>query len=91
MTIDFDKTDAQTAACARLLVAVIALAIDDADASIPKKGRDNKNSRAAEAMRFLFSERSVFPCYASLLGLPIEGVRQALLNRKNIRSRFAAR
>jgi len=86
--IDFvatrNTTDTQTAACARLLTAVIAQAIKDACKPMnakEKAAERNLDDEAREAIRFLFGAESVFPLYASLIGSSAESVRFALLNR----------
>ncbi len=75
--IDFISThpDAhpQTAACGRLLAAVIAQAIDDAS---------NKNCGMADnaaAVSWLFEKGSRFEKYAALIGADAEAIREALL------------
>ena len=75
--IDFVSThpsaDPQTVACAHLLAAIIAQAIDDAS---------NKQSSGADAnaaIVFLFDERSIFPHYAELIGANAQTIREALL------------
>ena len=86
--IDFvstrQTTDAQTAACARLLAAVIALAIKDACkpmTAYEKRKERNLDSEARQAIRFLFGADSVFPLYASLIGSSAEAIRFALMNK----------
>ena len=86
--IDFvstrQTTDAQTAACARLLAAVIALAIKDACkpmTAYEKRNERNLDSEARQAIRFLFGADSVFPLYASLIGSSAKAIRFALLNK----------
>jgi hypothetical protein len=75
--IDFISThpDAhpQTIACAQLLAAVIAQAIDDAS---------NKHCAAgdqAAAINWLFNESSNFKHYAMLIGADAQAIREALL------------
>lgn len=75
--IDFISThpDAspQTVACARLLAAVIAQAIDDAS---------NKHASALEqdtAIGWLFDKSSLFKDYAALIGADAGMIRKALL------------
>ncbi len=86
--IDFvstrQTTDAQTAACARLLAAVIAQAIKDACKPMTadeKRKERNLDSEARQAIQFLFGADSVFPLYASLIGSSAEAIRFALLNK----------
>lgn len=88
--IDFvstrSTTDVQTAACARLLAAVIAQAIRDAAQPFREKDRSkdlamsSAEIEAREAVRFLFGGGSAFPLYASLIGSSAEAIRHALLN-----------
>lgn len=75
--IDFVSTHPsahpQTVACARLLAAVIAQAIDDAS---------NGNSTGAEAnaaIDWLFDETTPFAKYAYLIGANAQAMREALL------------
>ena len=82
--IDFISThpDAhpQTIACANLLAAVIAQAIDDAS---------NKHCSAADqaaAINWLFSKSSAFESYASLIGADAQAIREALLAPHNHRA-----
>jgi hypothetical protein len=86
--IDFvstrETTDQQTAACARLLSAVIAQAIKDASSpatDAEKKGNKNTCGTARSAISFLFDNDSVFPLYASLIGSSAESIRAALLEK----------
>jgi len=83
--IDFvstrQTTDAQTAACARLLAAVIAQAIKDACKPMTADEKRNLDSEARQAIQFLFGADSVFPLYASLIGSSAEAIRFALLNK----------
>lgn len=87
MPIDFlstrSNTDQQTAACARLLAAVIAAAIVDARApfSTEEKASRRNNAKARAAISFLFDETSVFPLYAKLIGSSHLSMRKALLER----------
>jgi hypothetical protein len=88
--IDFvstrQTTDPQTAACARLLAAVIAQAIKDACAPMSgeeKKQERNLNTDARQAIKFLFGADSVFPLYAVLIGSSADDIRAALLRRAN--------
>lgn len=83
--IDFVSTRAgvsqQTAACARLLTAVIASAI--ADAAKPATTQEKVHAayvdfEARAALDFLFGEDSVFPMYATLIGCDADCIRQAL-------------
>lgn len=75
--IDFISThpsaDQQTVACARLLTAIIAQAIEDAS---------NKKSTTADnynAINWLFNKSSTFTRYAELIGGDAEKIRRALL------------
>lgn len=87
MTIDFvstrTNTDQQTAACARLLAAVIAAAIVDAREPFSSKEKaDHRNDeKARAAISFLFDNTSVFPLYAKLIGSSHLSMRRALLER----------
>lgn len=76
--IDFISThpsaDQQTVACARLLTAIIAQAIEDAS---------NKKSTTADnynAINWLFNKSSTFTRYAELIGGDAEKIRRALLS-----------
>lgn len=84
--IDFvstrETTDPQSAACARLLAAVIAHAINDAASKITSnEKKDDKyiDSKARSSIDFLFGNDSVFPLYASLIGSNAASIRAALL------------
>jgi len=75
--IDFVSThpnaDPQTVACARLLAAVIAQAVDDAS---------NSNASAGDALaaiNWLFSKDTSFEQYATLIGANPQSMRDALL------------
>ena len=75
--IDFISThpsaDQQTVACARLLAAIIAQAIDDAS---------NKQASALDqdtAIGWLFDKTSRFEQYANLIGADASVIRTALL------------
>ena len=92
--IDFvstrETTDQQTAACARLLSAVIAQAIKDASSAVTdgeKKSNKNIRGGARAAISFLFDENSVFPLYANLIGSSAESIRSALLENPTSMSR----
>jgi len=96
--IDFvstrQTTDAQTAACARLLAAVIAQAIKDACKPMTadeKRKEKNLDSEARQAIQFLFGTDSVFPLYASLIGSSAESIRFALLNKAEDMVQVASR
>jgi hypothetical protein len=85
--IDFvstrDTTDPQTAACARLLAAVITQAIGDASTPPNKEEKKecrNLNTDALSAIDFLFGNGSVFHLYADLIGASAESIRHALIN-----------
>jgi len=75
--IDFISTnpsaDPQTVACARLLAAVIAQAIEDASNSQSTTGD------ALAAIDWLFSEGTSFEQYAVLIGMDAQSMRDALL------------
>lgn len=78
--IDFVSTHPaahpQTVACARLLAAVIAQAIEDAS----KKPQDRDDRvNAAAAINWLFDETSLFTKYAHLIGADARAIREALL------------
>lgn len=78
--IDFVSThpDAhpQTVACARLLAAVIAQAIEDAS----KKPQDSEDrANAITATNWLFDKTSSFTKYAHLIGADAQAIREALL------------
>jgi hypothetical protein len=77
-------TDSQTAACARLLAAVIAQAIKDASTPLntdERRQRRNLNCEARQAIHFLFGRDSVFPLYASLVGSSADAIRGALMDK----------
>lgn len=78
-----ELTDEWTAKCARLLAAVIAMAIQDA-AQRPsveeQKLEQNIDPDASEAIAWLFDESQiVFPVYCRLIGANAITIRQALL------------
>ncbi len=79
--IDFISTHPsahpQTVACARLLTAVIAQAIEDASSRLVS-GAEN-----FEAVDWLFSKTSSFEDYARLIGADAEQIRNALLEPPN--------
>ena len=84
--IDFVATrggcDPESAACARLLTAVITTAIRDAVAPAPKKeGYERRDVlfKAREAIEWLFDDQSVFPLYAQLIGSDAPSIRRALM------------
>jgi hypothetical protein len=75
--IDFVSThpgaEPQTVACARLLAAVIAQAVDDAS---------NSNASAGDALaaiNWLFNKDTSFEQYATLIGANPQAIRDALL------------
>ena len=68
-----ENIDPQTAACARLLAAVIAQAVEDASS----KQSTNADSQAAIA--WLFNEGTAFEEYASLIGANAQAMREAML------------
>jgi len=84
--IDFTATyseDSQAARCARLLTAVIASALHDAVKRPSKKEASqfrNIDTAARAGLWFLWSERSLFPLYAELIGSSAEAIRGALLS-----------
>lgn len=81
------STDAQTRACARLLVAVIAMAIKDACSPMNKKEKrlsQNLKDEARGAISFLFGARSVFPLYASMIGSSAEAIRSVLIDGESL-------
>lgn len=85
--IDFVSTRPTTSEedgrCARLLTAVIVAAIEDAsEHPAPSEVKNQRNSctSACAAIHWLFDEKSVFPLYASLIGLEAESIRKALLS-----------
>jgi hypothetical protein len=75
--IDFisthDDAHPQTVACARLLAAVIAQAIDDAS------NRQSSGAEANAAIDWLFGADSTFTKYAGLIGANAQAIREALL------------
>lgn len=75
--IDFVSThpDAhpQTVACARLLAAVIAQAVDDASSS------KSTIAESSAAVDWLFDETSTFAKYAYLIGADAQAMRGAML------------
>lgn len=75
--IDFISTNPsahpQTVACARLLAAVIAQAIEDASS------RQSSVSENAAAINWLFDETSTFKQYAALIGADAAVISNALL------------
>ena len=85
--IDFVSTrgvDHETAACARLLSAVISQAIKDACIPLSeseKKRFRNEHEDAAPAIRFLFEEDSIFDLYATLIGSSAKDIRAALMQK----------
>lgn len=76
--IDFISTHPmahpQTVACARLIAAVIAQAIEDAS------NKHAPMSENAAAVCWLFERGSNFDKYAALIGADAEAIRSALLN-----------
>lgn len=89
--IDFvstrETTDPQTAACCRLLAAVIAQAVADACSSLTpqeKEAHKNIESDARGAIEFLFGDRPTFDGYAKLIGLPTQAFRDALLQTDGV-------
>lgn len=80
-------TDPHTRGCAQLLAAIIAQAIRDASMEpTPNEVRAyaNQNMQARQALRFLFSTRSLFPLYAELIGSSAETIRAGLLGYKKL-------
>lgn len=88
--IDFISTHPsahpQTVACARLLAAVIAQAVEDAS------GKQALVADNAAAVDWLFDRSSLFSKYAALIGADAEAIRNALLtpasSREPINNRF---
>lgn len=88
------NVDNQTRACARLLGAVIAQAVQDAATPFSvytdKEGkpiheskiRENLNQDARMAIQWLFFPGSVFPLYASLIGMEAQSIRENLLSHR---------
>jgi hypothetical protein len=79
------STDIHTRACARLFTATIAQAINDAcikPSPEERKKQKNLNLDAKDAIRFLFGIDSVFPFYASHVGVEAQDIRRALTNRE---------
>lgn len=68
------SADPQTVACARLLAAVIARAIEDAS---DKQADIDDNLSAID---WLFDESSTFEDYAKLIGADARAIRRALLD-----------
>ena len=75
--IDFISThpnaDPQSIACARLLAAVIAQAIEDAS------GKHSSGADAASATAWLFEDGTTFAKYATLIGGNAQAMREAML------------
>lgn len=75
--IDFVSThpnaDPQTVACARLLAAVIAQAVEDASS------RHSSGAEAQSAVAWLFDEGTSFARYATLIGANPQAMREAML------------
>lgn len=75
--IDFISTnpnaDPQTVACARLLAAVIAQAIEDASS------KETRYGDTASATAWIFEEGSAFEQYANLIGANPKALRAALI------------
>ena len=75
--IDFISThpnaDSQTIACARLLAAVIAQAVEDAS------NKDGRSGDASSATAWIFEEGSAFEQYANLIGANPKALRAALI------------
>lgn len=87
--IDFvstrETTDAETAAGARLIGAVIAQALKDL-AQRPSREeydqRRNLNRDAIHSLRFFYDSDSVFPIYAKLIGMDAQAFRNALATQQ---------
>jgi hypothetical protein len=75
--IDFISThpnaDPQSVACARLLAAIIAQAIEDASS------KQSSGAEAAAATAWLFEEGTPFAKYAALIGANAQAMREAML------------
>lgn len=93
------NVDEQTRACARLLASVIAQAVQDAATPFgtvllhdklvyESKTKRNLNLDARSAVRWLFFPNSVFPLYASMIGLDAQAIRENLLNNRYEDSRL---
>lgn len=87
------NVDHQTKACARLLGAVISQAVMDAATPFTAvrikeklinetRARKNLVPTARSAIRWLFFPDSVFPAYASLIGLDAKAIRENLLSHR---------
>ncbi|MDE2202697.1 MAG: hypothetical protein KGJ38_08215 [Burkholderiaceae bacterium] len=83
--IDFTTTrngvDPQTAACARLLTAVLVAAVRDASEPLtPEECQERRNllRRPTEALRFLFGPGPAFTVYARAVGSSEAPLRRAL-------------
>jgi len=86
--IDFLSTrsncDTETAACARLIAAIIAQAIRDASSQITKhekKTKQNAKGDAKEAIHFIFGRNGFFEIYSKIIGIDPQAIRDALLNK----------
>lgn len=81
-----ENTDPQSARCARLIAAIIAQAIKDASDTPLKEESDKKRNMndAAKAMKFLFGKNTLFPLYASLIGLDAKNIRENLLGNHKL-------
>lgn len=86
--IDFTSTSAgiaqQAQCCARLLAAVVALAVRDAAAPFTKdekRLRKNLSSEAATAIHFMFHPQGGLDAYCAWIGMSAEQVRRGLLRR----------
>lgn len=87
------NVDEQTRACARLLASVIAQAVQDAATPFgtvaindkmvyESKSKRNLNHTARSAIRWLFFPDSVFPLYASMIGLDAQSIRNNLVSHR---------
>lgn len=83
MTLATVNVDAEAQACARLVMAIVLQAIDDAS-SMPSRAevehRQNFNATARTALRWLFSGDTEFDLYVAALGLDVDTVRHKLLD-----------
>ena len=92
--IDFvstrETTDPETAACARLISAIIAQALKDLALRPSREEYDqcrNLESAAIHSLRFFYDSDSVFPLYAKLIGMDAEAFRAGIANTQQDRFR----
>lgn len=78
--------DQQSIRCARLLAAVIAQAITDASAKITAEELERHKAlgEPSKALNWLFSQRTTFKLYATLIGTNPDTIREALLSNNKI-------